>query len=104
MSPAAAEQRHHKRFVMRCPITLFNEAGQAFFTQTVDLSDGGVLVAFPFGNAPPLGEVLALELHIPSSSSRVKCQAKVVRHQDLAGERKTGVAFQFLRPQKLGLA
>ena len=109
MSPTIAERRSYTRFPVSYPITLVNQAGHAFSTQTLDLSDGGALVAFPFDIAPPVGDVLDLDLWVPSSPSsgnetrRVNCQAKVLRHQDLGQGGKVGIGLQFLEPLKLGL-
>jgi hypothetical protein len=92
-----------------CPITLADHAGKAFFTQTIDISDGGTLVAFPFDNPPPVGEVLYLDLRIPSSSIRshvprgVNRQIRVVRHQVMDHTGKIGSALQFSQPLSLGL-
>jgi hypothetical protein len=89
---------------------LAKAGGWELFTQTIDLSDGGALVAIPASEgAPVVGEILEVELQVPASrggtknTRRVRCRAKVLRRQALAQKQRVGLAMEFEKPQHLGL-
>ena len=107
MSLATLED--YSRRQLSCPITLVTGTGQAFFTKTIDVSKHGALVAFPFEDAPAVGEVLDIQLLLPTSvrgqaTRTINGQARVVRHQDLGQDGKTGIGLQFLPPLRLATA
>jgi c-di-GMP-binding flagellar brake protein YcgR len=109
MASTPADRRRYPRIKLSCPVSLTDETGRALLAQTIDLSDGGTLVAAPAEGAPAPGAVMGVEVHVPASASRTgqasrfTCQAKVVRCRDVGQERKIGVALEFLTPQKLDL-
>jgi hypothetical protein len=110
MASSGAEQRRFPRAAMSCPAKLVGKGGVLVAAgQTVDLSDGGTLVAVAPEAAPAVGSVVEISMEVPTGNpptwpARVfTSQAKVVRHKDLGQPGKTGVAMQFLQPLKLNL-
>jgi c-di-GMP-binding flagellar brake protein YcgR len=77
--------------------------------QTVDISDGGTLIAVAVEAAPAVGSVIDIEMQVPSGNpptwpARVfTSKARVVRLRDVGQPGKTGVAMEFLKPLKLDL-
>jgi c-di-GMP-binding flagellar brake protein YcgR len=95
---------------MSCPVKLVGRTGALVASgQTVDISDGGTLIAVAPESAPAVGTVVDLSLEVPTGNpptwpARVfSSKAKVVRHKDVGQPGKTGVAMEFLKPLKLDL-
>ena len=110
MASPSADQRRFPRAAMSCPTRLMGKGGALVATgQTVDISDGGTLIAVAPEVAPAVGSVVDLSMEVPTGNpptwpARVfTSKAKVVRHRDLGQPGKTGVAMEFLQPLKLDL-
>ena len=95
---------------MSCPVKLVGKGGSPVATgQTVNISDGGTLIAIAPEAAPAVGSVVEISMEVPTGNpptwpARVfTSKARVVRHRDLGQPGKTGVALEFLKPLKLDL-
>jgi len=110
MESSSADQRRFPRAAMSCPARLVGKGGKLIATgRSVDISDGGTLIAVAPEAAPPVGSVVELTMEVPTGNpptwpARVfTSKARVVRHRDLGQPGKTGVAMEFLQPLKLDL-
>ena len=99
------ERRRHKRFVVRCPITLSTQDGEVLCrTRTGNISDGGTYLALPPEVLPSVGTWLSLRLSVPRDTPNTymleefRSPARVVRHQPLKERGLTGLALQFAKP------
>jgi hypothetical protein len=110
MVSSGAEQRRFPRAAMSCPVKLTTREGTLVAAgDTVDISDGGTLIAISPDAVPDVGSVVELSMEVPTGNpptwpARVfTSKARVVRHRDLGQPGKTGVAMEFLKPLKLNL-
>ncbi len=110
MALSPADRRRFPRATMSCPAKLVDKGGKLVaIGQTVDISDGGTLIAVSPEAAPAVGSVVEISMEVPTGNpptwpARVfTSKARVVRHRDLGQPGKTGVAMEFLQPLKLDL-
>jgi hypothetical protein len=104
------ERRRHKRFVVRCPITLSTQDGEVLCrTRTGNISDGGTYLALPPEVLPSVGTWLSLRLSVPRDTPNTYMleefagPALIVRHQPADGNQQIGVGLKFIRPMDLML-
>jgi hypothetical protein len=108
MQPTSVELRNFPRIDISCPITLINSYGQFLKAITVNVSDGGALVEMTDSPAPEIGEVVDVDMLVPLSLGqtqryrKIRCMAKVSRHQTIGANKNVRVAIQFQHPLKLG--
>ena len=109
MQQKLIERRCCPRFELACPIELFDDKGQSLCcTDTIDVSNGGALVAAPAETAPAVGTIVKIELGVPNSTvgnretRTFTCLGKITRHQD-AEQGNTALGIEFLEPLELGL-
>ncbi len=110
MGDEAKERRKHKRFDLACPVVIYDSQGQELLrTRTINVSDGGALLAASGAQAIPVGEIVQVALHVPRQTPNTRMledffsAASVVRHQDLPDEEQVGIALMFDRPLLLKL-
>ena len=110
MAQYTEERRRYPRFKLFCPVKLLGESGKLLAeAQTLDISDGGMLVLLPSGPAPAIGTVLAVRLHVPSSASdsgemrQFSCQGRVLRHANIGPGKRIALAIEFLGPVQFDL-
>lgn len=106
----AKERRQHKRFKLTCPIVLTDgKERELLRTRTLDVSDGGLLLAAPTGSLMPVGESVQVFLQVPRETANtrmledVRAEAWVLRHQDLPGSDDMGLTLIFAEPLRLEL-
>jgi c-di-GMP-binding flagellar brake protein YcgR len=114
VAKSVAERRRHKRHRVSCPVSLVASAKgkgseETVRTRTVDVSDGGAMLAVPIKVVPRLSERVRVVLNVPRQTpntrmvEEVSCEARVVRHQPMEDNEVVGVALQFQQVQALGL-
>ena len=114
MAKSAVERRRHKRHRIPCPVRLLRSSkdkanGEVVRGKTLDVSDGGAMLAVPIKAVPHLSERVRVVLSVPRETpntrmvEEVSCEARVVRHQPLEDNEVVGVALQFQPAQTLGL-
>ncbi len=110
MSQSHPERRAHKRYELRCPVTVtYQQPHQPLQAWTVNLSDGGALMSLPAGAELRPGQALRLGLRVPRTTPNTymleefSSPAYVVRRQ--AGEDPAGgaVAVRFMPALELEL-
>ncbi|HUT60516.1 MAG TPA: PilZ domain-containing protein [Phycisphaerae bacterium] len=106
----ASERRKHTRHALACPVSLSREDEKLLAqSKTVNISDGGALVAVPSKSVPRLDQKVALVFSVPRSTANTYMleeftgRARIVRHQPLTDNDQVGVAIQFLPAMSLGL-
>ena len=78
-------------------------------TRTINISDGGLLVALPSDALPAVGTKVNITFSVPRSTpntymlEKFACSAMVVRHDPFDDEKLTGVALRFDQPVDLML-
>jgi hypothetical protein len=111
MSDAPGEHRQHPRFSVALSMRVFDRDGQPIaVTETIDVSNGGALVAIPLEKVPDIGDMLRIELAVLVSpdtgeggSQDVQRQARVVRHQPAGVPSNIAVGVEFQEVLNLGL-
>jgi c-di-GMP-binding flagellar brake protein YcgR len=107
MADVQFDRRRYKRFGLPCPATLACGEKVLARVHTVNISDGGALVALPLEDLPPAGQKLDLDLALPRSTpsthmlEKVRSEAQVKRHQPLTDDRYAAVALEFVHPMDL---
>ncbi len=92
--PMLKENRRHARLPFRAAVTC-NFGGKRFKTESVDLSEGGVLLESSGG--AKLGDEMDLEFVIPPSRQPLALRAKVVRKEP---PDRLGLQFLALSPEE----
>lgn len=102
------ERRQHKRIPLSCLVSLQNGSA-AMQGRTLDMSDGGLLLATVVTAAKPkIGEAMTLKLSIPRQTrnsyllEELSCQAVVVRRAK-GPDGGASLALRFERPLSLML-
>ena len=111
MSDAFEERRQHPRFDVAVPMWRYDQDGkQVVATETINVSNGGALVAVPTESVPAVGDMLRVELVVPSfpdpgagPTREVERQARVVRHQPTGDPSSTAIGLEFQQLLDLGL-
>ena len=110
MEAPITERRAHLRVETPCPVSLFDTRGQQFAeARAENVSDGGLFVVTPIETIPKFGSELQVAFKLPRSTAntfmyeKVKCKAKVTRHQPLVDTDQAGVALKFSQPLELML-
>ena len=110
MAKSVAERRKHKRHRISCPLVIQRTGEkEALKGKTVDISDGGAMLAIPIKIIPRVSERVTVLLAVPRSTANtymveeVALEARVVRHQPMENNAVVGVALQFTSVQELGL-
>jgi hypothetical protein len=111
MAKNTAERRGNPRLDLACPASLYNRAGELIVrTKTVNVSDGGLLVAVPVQELGRLEEHANVAFSVPRSTATTymledfACPARIVRHQPMVDDDFAAVALAFEKPQDLSLA
>lgn len=109
MGTRATERRRHRRFEVACPTTLLAPAvGEAKAT-SVNVSDGGMLLAIPSARLPRPGEQVELRFRVPRRTPNTflleafSCRARVVRHEGTPEVSDHAVGLEFQAPLDLGI-
>ena len=102
MAKNGAERRRHKRHRIACPLSILRfGAAEPLTGKTLDVSDGGAILAIPIKAVPRVSERVKVVLGVPRSTANtymleeVPCEARVVRHQPMDDNSVVGVALQF---------
>lgn len=110
MSAPRMERRRHERSELPCTIRLLDGSGGVLAkTKTLNIADGGALLAVPSATAPAPGQALSVEFTVPRSTpntymlEQFSCRGEVVRHQQVADGALCGVAVKFAAPMGLFL-
>ena len=110
MGDEAKEHRKHVRFDLVCPVVICDSGGQELLrTRTINVSEGGALLAAPAAQAIPVGEPVHVTLQVPRETANTRMfedfftTASVVRHQDLPDEKEVGIGLMFDRRLLLNL-
>ena len=104
-----AERRKHKRHKITCQVALHRAAKDEVKSKTIDVSDGGAMLAIPVKVVPRLSERVKVVLALPRSTpntymvEEISLDALVIRHQPMEADDVVGVALQFQTPKDLGL-
>lgn len=98
--PSAFDRRAKPRFEITAPLTILAE-GREISAFTRDISNIGVFFLISPVDTPRIGQTLKFVIELPaevtlSNSCRIQCLGRVIRTNDLSGE-KVGVAAQVLR-------
>jgi len=110
MGQSHPERRAHKRYELRCPVTVAGaRSPEPLEAWTVNLSDGGALMSLPPGPELRPGQALRLNLRVPRTTPNTymleefSSPAYVVRRP--AGEETAdrAVAVRFVPALKLEL-
>lgn len=107
MADEQFDRRRYRRFDLPCPAMLLEGDESPARAHTLNISDGGALVAMPLEDLPPAGQKLRLRLSLPRSTAsthmleKVRCEAEVKRHQPLTDDRYAAVALEFAEPMDL---
>lgn len=102
------DRRRYRRFDLPCPVTLLEGDKPLATTHTLNISDGGVLLALPLKDLPEAGRKLTVKLALPRSTAsthmveKVRSEGLIKRHQPLTDDRYAAVAVEFIEP--VGLA
>jgi len=105
MAKQSIDRRLHKRLDLACLTAV--RAGQAQTLadgRTINISDGGMLLAVPAKALPARGSRVELVFSVPRSTPNTymleefRSPARVVRHQPLKERGLTGLALQFAKP------
>jgi c-di-GMP-binding flagellar brake protein YcgR len=106
------ERRRHKRHRVSCLAKMLRESkdkSEAVKTRSIDLSDGGAMLAIPIKVVPRISEKIRVVLSVPRETPNTRmvedfsCEARVIRHQPLRDNEVVGVAVQFQPTVRLGL-
>lgn len=110
MGDEAKERRKRERFDLACPVVVCDSQGQELLrTRTINVSDGGALLAASGAQAIPVGEAVQVTLQVPRQTPNTRMfegfftAASVVRHQDLPSEEVAGIGLMFNRRLLLNL-
>ncbi|MHC4562936.1 MAG: PilZ domain-containing protein [Planctomycetota bacterium] len=109
MAKTQTDLRQHCRFELSCKVEVFDDAGNMLTEgRTLNVSDGGMLLAAPTEVVPSQGSSISVTLHLPTAPESddmrvITSQATIVRHQDIGRPGQQGVAMQFVQPVPLGL-
>ena len=110
MGGEAKERRKHERFDLACPVVVCDSQGQELVrTRTINVSDGGALLAALAAQAVPVGEAVHVTLQVLRQTLNTRmfedffAAASVVRHQDLPSEEQVGIGLMFDRRLLLDL-
>lgn len=107
MAEMQFDRRRYRRFDLPCPATLARGEEVLARIHTVNISDGGALVAMQLEDIPPAGQKVDLNLSLPRSTDstymleKFRSEAQVKRHQPLTDERYAAVALEFVNPVDL---
>lgn len=104
------ERRQHRRQDLLCPMVVELSGGDALgSTRTINISDGGVLIALPSDALPAPGTEVKVTFSVPRSTpntymlEQFACSGQVVRQDSFPDEELTGVALRFDHPIDLML-
>ena len=106
---AERENRRHARFEIDAAVSLFDDQRELLSGNSLNISDGGALLAVPAKPAARVGQTVQVSMRLPRSTlnsfllEEVACPAKIVRRQRYGSNGKTALALQFDQPQDLGL-
>ena len=107
MKANQTERRRHRRFDVACPTVLSGpQSGDAKGT-SVNVSDGGMLLAMPASTLPETGEEVELQFRVPRRTPNTylleafTCRARVVHHRGTPGSPDPAVGLQFHDPLDL---
>jgi c-di-GMP-binding flagellar brake protein YcgR len=106
---AARERRRYARFGVDAAVSLFEDQRELLSGRSLNISDGGALLAAPARPAPRVGQTVQVSLRLPRSTPNsflledVACPAKIVRQQRYGSNGQTALALQFDQPLDLGL-
>ncbi|MCD6304170.1 MAG: PilZ domain-containing protein [Planctomycetes bacterium] len=110
MADAIFERRRHKRHELPCPAALAVRDGERpARTRTINLSDGGMLLAVPAESAPPAGQRVKVRFSVPRSTPNTylleefTSDATVVRTVPADQADRRRLALQFVQPIDLAL-
>jgi len=107
MSGPDPDRRQHPRFVLSCPVTVTDAAGNVLMrTRTLNVSDGGALL--PAGEETiEIGLDVGVDLNVPRSTANtfmyepVAADARILRRQRANGGQ--ALALAFIQPLDLDL-
>ena len=106
----AIDRRKHKRHRVACAASIHRSAvAEPVTSKTIDVSDGGAMLAIPVKVVPRLSERVKVVLALPRSTpntymvEEISLDALVIRHQPMEADDVVGVALQFQMPKDLGL-
>lgn len=110
MNEQVQDRRTYKRIDMSCPVVVFDMAGKKIAkSQTVNLSDGGMLLSVPAESLPAVETDVNITLSVPRTTANTYMledfagQARVTRHEPLADKAATGFALKFYKPMAMML-
>ncbi|MGC9453535.1 MAG: PilZ domain-containing protein [Phycisphaerae bacterium] len=107
MAEMQFDRRRYKRFTLPCPATLLDSDQTPASARTLNISDGGALLALPLKDLPEAGRKLKVKLSLPRSTAsthmveKVRCEGLIKRHQPLTDDRYAAVAVEFVEPVNL---
>jgi c-di-GMP-binding flagellar brake protein YcgR len=104
------DRRRHKRHRVACAAAIQRSTvAEPVKSKTIDVSDGGAMLAIPVKVVPRLSERVRVVLALPRSTpntymvEEISMDALVIRHQPMEADDVVGVALQFQVPKDLGL-
>ncbi len=110
MNAPRVERRQHKRYEMDRPVSVHVSQGDLIADgKTLNVSDGGVLLIVPAGEAPQHGRDVEVKFSLPRSTpntymlEEVVSSGRVVRRQPMNDDSATGVAVRFWEPIDLAV-
>ena len=109
MATREPDRRSHPRSKLTCHVKLLDGAARVIPATSIDVSDGGVLLAMANNSLPQVGSAWRVTLAVPRSTPNTYmleeflCEGLVVRHQPLRLKGKAAVALHFPRDVSLGL-